>query len=69
MNRHAKLLLMKEILEHLDDCHHQWLLADDDAGGYLADAMKRDLEEIRRLCDSLKNESIQNRRVRAVAAA
>ena len=69
MSRHAKLLLMKEILEHLDDRHHQWLLADDDAGCYLADAIKRDLEEIRRLCDSLKSESIQNRRAGAVAAA
>ncbi|HVX64861.1 MAG TPA: hypothetical protein VHC19_29855 [Pirellulales bacterium] len=69
MSRHAKLLLMKEILEHLDDRHQEWVLADDDAGSYLADAIKRDLEEIRRLCDSLKSDSLQSRRAGAIAAA
>ncbi len=69
MNRHAKLLWMKEVLEHLDDCHRQWLLADDDAGRYLAEAMKRDLDEVRRLCDSLQNESSPRSRQRTVAAA
>jgi len=69
MNRRDKLLWMKEILEHLEDCHHQWLLAGEDAGNYLADAMKRDLDEVRRLCDSLKSESVRRQRDCAVAAA
>jgi hypothetical protein len=69
MNRRAKFLWMKEILEHLDECHRQWQHADDRAEHYLAEAMKRDLEEVRRLCDSLRGEPARVSRFHAVAAA
>ena len=69
MNRRAKFLWMKEILEHLDECHRQWQHADDQTERYLAEAMKRDMEELRGLCDSLRGESSRGPRFHAVAAA
>jgi hypothetical protein len=69
MNRRAKFLWMKEILEHLDECHRQWQYADDQTERYLAEAMKRDLEEVRRLCDSLHSQPARASRIQAFAAA
>jgi hypothetical protein len=69
MTRQAKFLWMKEILEHLDDCHRQWQFADGRAEQYLAEAIKRDLEEVRRLCESLRSEPACTGRPCAVAAA
>lgn len=67
MDRHAKLLWMKELLEHLEQCHEAWLMADEQTERYLAESMKRDLDEIRRLCDALRTESPV--RPRSLAAA
>ena len=70
MDRHSKLLWMKEVLEHLDDCHRQWQFAEDAAAGrYLAEAVERDLDELRRLCESLKKESPPHALRRALSAA
>ncbi|HUY90272.1 MAG TPA: hypothetical protein VMV10_16160 [Pirellulales bacterium] len=69
MTRQAKFLWMKEILAHLDDCHHQWQFAEGRAEHYLAEAMKRDLEEVRRLCDSLRSEPAVASHSCALAAA
>lgn len=69
MDRQARLLWMKEVLEHLDECHRQWQFADDEIERYLADAMERDLEELRRICRSLKQESRPRGRERALSSA
>lgn len=69
MTRQSKFLWMKEILEHLDACHRQWQFAEGRTEHYLAEAMKRDLEEVRRLCDSLRSEPGCGSRACAAAAA
>jgi len=69
MTRQAKFLWMKEILEHLDDCHRQWQVAEGRAEQYLAESIKRDLDEVRRLCESLRSEPTRAERCCAVAAA
>lgn len=56
MDRQAKFLWMKDLLDHIGQCHDQWQFADPCAERYLADSIRRDLEEFRRLCDSLRNE-------------
>jgi hypothetical protein len=57
MDRHAKFLWMKDLLEHIGACHEQWQTADARTERYLADSIKRDLEEFRRLSESLRNET------------
>ena len=69
MTRQAKFLWMKEILEHLDDCHRQWQFAEGRTEQFLADAIHRDLDEFRRLCDSLRSEAAGASRYCAVAVA
>lgn len=54
MDRYSKLNLMKDILDHLRNCYEQWSLADAHSEHYLAESMKRDLDEMRRLCDSMR---------------
>ena len=57
MDRKTKFLWMKDVLEHLGDSFEEWRRADSREERYLADAVERDLEEFRRLCSSLKQES------------
>lgn len=56
MDRHAKLVWMKELLEHLSDCQREWETAEGPSERFLADSIKRDLDEVRRICDSLRRE-------------
>lgn len=56
MTRQAKFLWMKDILEHLGHCYEQWQEAAPESEEYLAETMRRDLEEFRRLCESLRSE-------------
>jgi hypothetical protein len=56
MDRHAKLVWMKEVLEHLSDCQREWETAEGPSERFLADSIKRDLEEVRRICDSLRGD-------------
>jgi hypothetical protein len=67
MDRHAKFLWMKDLLEHLGRCHEQWQLSDAPNEHYLAESMRRDLDEFRRLCESLRCEG--RPRLHAGAAA
>jgi hypothetical protein len=53
MDRQARFLWMKDLLEHISDCHEQWQAADPAAERFLADAVRRDLDELRRVCESL----------------
>jgi hypothetical protein len=56
MTRHAKFLWMKDLLEHMGRCHEQWQSADERMESFLADSLRRDLDEFRRICDSLRHE-------------
>ena len=56
MDRQAKFMWMKDLLEHLGECHEQWQNADARTERYLADSIRRDLDEFRRLCDTLRSE-------------
>lgn len=58
MTRQAKFLWMKDILEHLGHCYDQWQEADPSTEHYLAESIRRDLDEFRRLCDSLHTRSV-----------
>ena len=67
--RQTKLHWMRDILDHLRHSQEQLPLANDVAQRYLAESMKRDLDEFRRLCDSLLNNlSIESPRRTAAAA-
>ena len=57
MDRQAKLLCMKEILENLGDCHERWQDADRRDEHFVAEAMRRGLDEFRRLCESLSRDA------------
>jgi hypothetical protein len=65
MDRHKQLHWMRDILDHLRHCYEQWVVADVTSERYLAESMKRDLDEFRRLCDSLCAASQQRRTVQA----
>lgn len=54
MDRHARLLWMKEVIEHLNDCHQQWQSAEGSDEYFLAESIKRDLDELRRICELLR---------------
>lgn len=55
MDRRSALLGMKDVLEHLDDCHEQCQYADLRNEVYLIECMKRDLDHFRRLCESFED--------------
>ncbi|MGC3971496.1 MAG: hypothetical protein QM775_30385 [Pirellulales bacterium] len=56
MTRQSKFLWMKDLLEHMQSCHEQWQSADERRERILAESMRRDIQEFRRLCDSLEGE-------------
>ena len=57
MTRHAKFLWMKDLLEHMTRCQEQWESADSRTERFLFDSMRRDVEEFRRVCESLRAEA------------
>jgi hypothetical protein len=59
---------MKDVLDHMSECFDQWQLADSQNERFLAGAVERDLEELRRLCASLQREAQPPLRRQAVAA-
>ena len=68
-DRQNKLHWMRDILEHLRHAQEQLPQANGATERYLAESMKRDLEEFRRLCDSLIGMSaIESSRAKAAAA-
>lgn len=58
MTRHATFLWMQDLLEHLHACSEQWQTAEPGSEPFLADTMRRDLDELRRLCESLRGTSV-----------
>lgn len=55
-NRRHTLLWMKDLLEHMAQCHDQlqWAGEDDPTQDYLADSLMGDLVECQKLCEALK---------------
>jgi hypothetical protein len=62
MDRHAKLVWMKEVLERLGDFQRAWETAEGPSERFLADSIKRDLDEVRRICESLRADCPANER-------
>ena len=58
MDRRTKFLWMKDILDHLGHCYEQWQVADEMNEQFLAESVKRDLNEFRRLCESLSGDPL-----------
>ncbi len=56
MDQHAKSVWMKQLLGRLESCHDQWQTAAGATELYLARAMKRDLGELRRVCQSMRRD-------------
>ena len=61
MDRHDKFLRLKEVLERLDSCHDAWGAAEGPSARYLEGALRRNLGEFRRLCESMRAESLHPR--------
>lgn len=69
MTERQRLHWMRDILDHLRHCHDQLPVADEASQRFLAQSMKRDLDEFRRLCDSLlSSPPIESTRPAAAAA-
>jgi hypothetical protein len=58
MDRYAKIARMKELLARLDLCQAQWQSAEGASEQFLAQSIKRELSEFRRLCESLRRETL-----------
>ena len=67
-NRRHTLLWMKDLIEHMSQCHDQLEWASDgDTQSFLADALIGDLNECQKLCEQLR--PVQGRPVRPAALA
>lgn len=55
-NRRHTLLWMKDLLDHMAQCHDQLQWAEDDGStqDFLADSLMNNLVECQRLCEELK---------------
>ena len=55
-NRRHTLLWMKDLLEHMSQCHDQlqWAGEDDPTREFLADSLMGDLVECQKLCEELR---------------
>ena len=56
MALHERLGLMRDLLEHMDDCCEDWQSADERFQSIFANAIRRDLTEFLRICDVLFDE-------------
>ena len=69
MTRQYKLRWMKDLLEPMDRCHEQWETADERMESFLAESLRRDIDEFRRICDSLRTNTPDDLRQLAVISA
>lgn len=59
-NRHKTLLWMKDLLDHMHQCHEQLQWAGEGpAEAFLADKLMVDLSECQRLCEQLRGKPMQ----------
>lgn len=57
-NRRTTLLWMKDLIEHMNQCHDQLEWAGDEStASYLTESLLVDLTECRRLCEQLQDRS------------
>ena len=67
-NRRHTLLWMKDLLEHMAQCHDQLQWAEDDpTQEFLAEALMGDLLECQKLCEELRGGSGSRRSAREFA--
>jgi hypothetical protein len=59
MDRKMKFLWMQDVLEHLEESFDQWRAAEARDDRLMAEVVERDLEELRRLCQQMKQETRQ----------
>lgn len=57
MDRHRKFLWMRDIIEHIESCYDEWRQTEGDGERRLADMIQRDLDQCRRLCESLRGDA------------
>ena len=69
MTRQDKFLWMKDLLEHMERCHEQWETADERMECFLAESLRRDIDEFRRICDSLRSTTPDGMRQQVVMSA
>lgn len=66
-DRRNTLLWMKDLLEHMSQCHDQLQWADDGrTEAFLAESLLVDLTECRRLCEELRGDRASGRVLSAV---
>lgn len=55
-NRRQTLLWMKDILDHMTQCHEQlqWTVAEGATASFLTESLMVDLNECRQLCEELQ---------------
>jgi hypothetical protein len=68
-NRRHTLLWMKDLIEHMSQCHDQLEWASDgETQSFLADALIGDLNECQKLCEQLRPEPARPGRSTALTA-
>ena len=69
-NRRHTLLWMKDLLDHMNQCHEQlqWA-ADGQTEAYLAETLMGDLSECQKLCEQLKPTTDPRKSVSLAASA
>jgi hypothetical protein len=59
MDRRNAFMWMKDLVDHLRTCADQWQTTSSRNGdGVWAEAVRRDLDELRQLCDKLRVEGV-----------
>jgi hypothetical protein len=54
MTHQETRMRLADIWEHLNECYQQWEQADDEGAEWLTYCLVRDLDECRRICESIE---------------
>ncbi len=69
-NRRHTLLWMKDLIEHMSQCHNQLEWASDtDTQSFLADSLIGDLNECQKLCEQLRSAQARHGRAHSLAVS
>ena len=59
MDRRNTFMWMKDLVDHLRTCADEWQTTSSRGGdGVWGEAVRRDLDELRRLCEKLRGEAV-----------
>lgn len=59
MDRRNTFMWMKDLVDHLRTCADQWQTTSNLGGdGVWSEAVRRDLDELRRLCEKLRGDGV-----------